>query len=84
MTPDVVQVRPLQDFCLLAEFSTGEWRWMDMKPYLAYPAFAPLSKGGLFQKAYIALGAVAWSDQIDLSPDTLYCLGTAVIKPSDA
>ena len=44
MTPDVVRVKPLPGFCLEAEFATGERRWFDMKPYLGYPAFAPLAE----------------------------------------
>jgi hypothetical protein len=72
MTPQVVRVKPLPDFCLEADFATGERRWFDMKPYLGYPAFAPLAEGNLFMKAHIANGAVAWNEEIDLSPDTLY------------
>jgi hypothetical protein len=72
MTPKVVRVKPLPDFCLEADFATGERRWFDMKPYLGYPAFAPLAEGNLFMKAHIANGAVAWNEEIDLSPDTLY------------
>lgn len=75
MTPDVVQVTPLADYCLLAEFATGERRWFDMKPYLGYPAFSPLADSALFQKAHVAFGTVVWNDEIDLSPDTLYLKG---------
>lgn len=75
MTPDVVRVKPFPDFCLEAEFATGERRWFDMKPYLGYPAFAPLAENGLFMKAHIAHGVVAWNQDIDLSPDTLYIRG---------
>ena len=48
MTPDVIAVKPLPDFCLEAEFSSGERFLFDMKPYLAYPAFAPLARDGKF------------------------------------
>jgi len=75
MTPDVVRVRPLPDYQLEAEFATGEWRVFDMRPYLAYPAFAALAEGSLFMKAHVVLGTVAWTDEIDISPDTLYLRG---------
>lgn len=75
MTPDVVRVRPLPDYLLEAEFATGERRLFDMRPYLAYPAFAALTEGSLFMKAHVALGTVAWTDEIDISPDTLYLRG---------
>ena len=72
MTPDVVRVKPLPDYCLEAEFETGERRHFDMKPYLRYPAFAPLVENNLFMKAHVVRGVVTWNDEIDLSPDTLY------------
>jgi hypothetical protein len=75
MTPDVVRVKPLPDYCLEADFATGERRWFDMKPYLGYPAFASLTEDHLFMKAHVAHGVVAWNDEIDLSPDTLYLRG---------
>lgn len=75
MTPDVVKVTPLPDYCLEAVFETGERRWFDMKPFLSFPAFSALTEQNLFMKAYAAHGTVAWSDEIDLSPDTLYLRG---------
>jgi hypothetical protein len=43
-----------------------------MRPYLAYPAFAPLLLDNLFAKAHVFNGTVAWNDDCDMSPDTLY------------
>jgi hypothetical protein len=48
MAPDVVRVRPLSEYRLEVEFATGETRLIDMRPYLTYPAFAPLAEGTLF------------------------------------
>lgn len=75
MTPDVVAVRALPDYCIEARFADGTGRRFDMKPYLHYPAFAALADGNLFMRAHIVCGTVAWSDEIDLSPDTLYLRG---------
>ena len=75
MTPDVVKVQALPDYCIEAVFADGERRWFDMKPYLQYPAFSALADGNLFMRAHVACGTVAWSDEIDLSPDTLYLRG---------
>ena len=75
MTPDVIAVRALADYALLAQFATGEWRRFDMRDLLQYPAFAPLQDPALFQRAHIQHGTVAWTDEIDLSPDTLYWRG---------
>lgn len=78
MTPDVVSVKPLPDYRLEADFANGEKRMFDMRPYLGFPAFAPLAEGSLFMKARVVLGTVAWSDDIDISPDTLYLRGLPV------
>jgi len=51
-----------------------------MHPYLDYPAFAELKKGSLFMRAHVANGVVAWNDEIDLSPDTLYLKGASVAR----
>ena len=75
MTPDVVKVRALPDYCIEAMFADGEGRWFDMKPYLRYPAFAALVDDNLFMRAHVSYGTVVWSDEIDLSPDTLYLRG---------
>lgn len=78
MTPDVIRVTPYPDYRLEAEFASGERRLFDMKPYMGYPAFAPLTEGGLFMNAHVCHGVVAWNDEIDLSPDTLYLRGETV------
>ena len=78
MTPDVIEVRPLPDYTLLAQFETGEWRRFDMHAYLHYPAFMALQDPALFQRAHVAHGTVVWTDEIDLSLDTLYLRGKSV------
>ena len=75
MTPDVIKVVPQSDYVIVAEFETGEVRRFNMRPYLHYPAFAALNESALFMRAHVAHGTVAWSDEIDLSPDTLYLHG---------
>ncbi|MBF0231209.1 MAG: DUF2442 domain-containing protein [Desulfamplus sp.] len=73
MRPDVIKVKPLiEDYKLDIVFANGERKLFDMRPYLAYPAFAPLIEDNLFAKAYVFNGTVAWNDEIDISPDTLY------------
>ena len=78
MTPDVIGVKPLPDYRLEADFANGEKRVFDMRLYLGYPAYAPLAKDALFMKAHVVLGTVAWTDEIDISPDTLYLCGAPV------
>lgn len=75
MTPDVIKVMATPDYSILAEFVTGEVRRFDMRPYLDFPAYAALKEPGLFMRAHVEHGSVVWSDEIDLSPDTLYLRG---------
>lgn len=75
MTPDVVRVQASPDYWIEAEFSTGEKRRFDMRPYLRYPAFSALKDSAMFLRAHVQHGVVAWTDDIDLSPDTLYLRG---------
>jgi hypothetical protein len=78
MTPDVVKVQTFADFTLEAEFADGTVRRFDMTPLLGYPAFSALREGNLFLSAKVRNGSVTWTDEIDLSPDTLYLRGETV------
>ena len=75
MTPDVIKVKATPDYFIEAEFATGETRRFDMRPYLEFPAFSALKEDGLFMRAHVEHGVVAWTDSIDLSPDALYLRG---------
>ena len=73
--PKPVAVTPLDHLVLRVRFSNGEVRQFDCKPYLSYPAYAPLENPGLFSSARIEHGTVVWNDDIDVSPANLYLLG---------
>lgn len=75
MNPDVVAVTTQADFCLFVTFKTGERKSFDVKPYLQYPAFQKLTKPGYFEKARVEHGTVAWDENTDLSPDSLFLMG---------
>ncbi len=78
MTPDVIHVKTQPDFELLVTFAGGECRRFSMLPYLQYPAFRVLTEPGKFALAHVANGTVEWTDEIDMSPDTLYIAGQAI------
>jgi Protein of unknown function (DUF2442). len=84
MTPDVTKVKVLPDFLLEVEFVNGEIRRFDVRPLLNYPAFVALREGSLFMAAEVVNGTVAWTDEIDLSPDTLYLRGELVQSNQEA
>ena len=74
----VCGVRPLDDFKLWVRFNTGEAKIFDFKPFLDYPAFAPLADKDVFRAVYIDYGVTVWNDgNIDIAPETLYREGTA-------
>ena len=80
MTPDVVHVKAFSDFRLEVQFSDGAVRRFDMNPLLGFPAFSTLREEGLFMAAKVQNGTVAWTDEIDLSPDTLYLRGEVMAQ----
>ena len=78
MTPDVTHVQTLANYELLVSFADGEKRHFSMSSYLSYPAYRILSQTGKFELAHVKNGTVAWTDEIDISPDTLYLAGQPV------
>lgn len=67
-----VAVKPLTDYRLLVEFSTGECKIFDVKPLLEKPHFAPIKNIAIFNAAHIECNTVVWNDEIDLCPESLY------------
>ena len=78
MTPDVVKVKALQGSNLEVEFADGSIRLFDVKTLLRHPAFSGLSDAAFFAKAKVFNGTVSWSDEVDISPDTLYLHGKII------
>jgi len=75
MNPKVIKVEPAQNYMLNLWFENGEQRRFDMKPYLDFEVFQPLKDLGVFYSANTFLGSVTWSNNSDLSYDTLYLEG---------
>ena len=80
MTPDAVAVETLENYELQVTFADGECRRFSMLPFLSYPAYKPLSEPGRFRMARIENGTVAWGEDMDISPDTLYIAGQRVAR----
>jgi hypothetical protein len=68
----VVRVVPREDYQLEIEFSTGEVRLFDVRPYLDKGIFSQLKDRALFARAFVAFDTVCWPNELDIAPETLY------------
>jgi Protein of unknown function (DUF2442) len=68
----VIHVNPREDFHLELEFSTGEKRVFDVRPYLEKDVFKQLKDISRFKQAHVAFDTVCWPDHLDIAPETLY------------
>lgn len=72
MNPRVKNVKPSSDYTLCIEFTNGEIRLFDMKPYLNTGIFKELQNKAIFNSVRPFLGSIQWKNGLDLCPDTLY------------
>jgi hypothetical protein len=72
MNPRVTSVMALDDYKLELTFDNGKVGIFSVQPYLDFPVYQPLKQASLFRQAKIVFGTVAWSSDIDMSPDNLY------------
>ena len=72
MLIDVIDVKPQNDFLLLLEFENGEKKEFDCKTLFDKKPFHKLQDKYFFNKAKVSFGTVAWLDEIDIAPETLY------------
>jgi len=72
MCPIVTSVKPEQDYSLILQFSNGETRRFDVKPYLNKGIFKELNDISTFYSAHTDGLSVEWKNEAALCPDTLY------------
>ena len=72
MNPRVTAVSALENNELLVQFTNGEKRRMDIRPYLTYPVFERLRHPEFFALVQADHGTVGWPGGIDLDPDSVY------------
>jgi Protein of unknown function (DUF2442) len=72
MNPRIKAVVTLENHELLLNFSNGEQRVFDVKPYLDKGVFKSLHEHQAFFSARVVAGSVEWAGEIGLSYDTLY------------
>jgi len=72
MNPDVVKVKPENNYTLHVWFSNGEEGVLDMKPYLDRGIFRELRELSMFNSVRPFIGTIQWANEADLCPDTVY------------
>ena len=75
----VVRVLPRDNYQLEIEFSTGEVRLFDVRPYLDRGIFTKLKDRALFARAFVACDTVCWPNDLDIAPETLYVKSVPIL-----
>ena len=71
--PQIISVRPLDDYRLEIVFSDGTRGVASLKDRLFGPVFEPLRDVSFFRQVSVDdYGAVCWPNGADLAPDALY------------
>jgi Protein of unknown function (DUF2442) len=72
MNPRVKEVKYEPHYKLVLIFLNNEVKEFNFSGYLDYPVYTPLKDELFCHKARVVNGTVAWDDEIDFDPDTLY------------
>ena len=82
MTPQAVNVIPLENHLLQVEFSNGEVRIFDVKPLIRGSWMGELSDPAYFKTVRIGGLSVEWPHEQDICPDQLYECSEPVLSYS--
>ena len=74
MSPNVIQVQPLDRYQLQLHFDNDEIRVFDVTPYLDKGIFTQLRSIDQFHTVKPFFGGIQWENEQDFSRDTLYLL----------
>ena len=68
-----IEVKAREGYRIWVRYSDGAEGEIDLSDLVGKGVFAAWNEPGYFEKVHIAdYGAVAWSDEIDLCPQSLY------------
>lgn len=65
----VVDVKPEENSFLRLEFSDGQKRILDMKPFLDFGVFNRLKDQKEFNRVHISFDTIEWDCGVDLDPE---------------
>lgn len=75
----ISDIKACEDWILTVSFTDGAVRLFDLKPLLASEAFTELKDPDLFKRVRNCSYFIEWENEADLSSDTLYLEGKAVL-----
>ena len=78
MSPNVIQVQPLDNYQLQLQFDNSETRIFDVIPYLDKGVFSQLKSIEQFKTVKPFFGGIQWENEQDFSRDTLYLLSNPI------
>ena len=78
MSPNVIQVQPLDNYQLQLQFDNSETRIFDVTPYLDKGVFIQLKSVDQFKTVKPFFGGIQWENEQDFSRDTLYLLSNPI------
>jgi len=78
MSPNVIQVQPLDNYQLQLQFDNSETRIFDVTPYLDKGVFSQLKSIEQFKTVKPFFGGIQWENEQDLSRDTLCFLSNPI------
>jgi hypothetical protein len=76
----VKSVIPLENYWLHLTFENSEQRYFDMKPLLNTGVFRTLKDPERFRTVRVAFDSIAWDNEIDIAPETLYHDGVVTLN----
>ena len=85
MIPDVISARYIDNYKIEVSFSEGTKGVVDFSKYLKMGGVFERFKNIEFFKNFTInteLGIIAWKDELDVSPETLYSEATGAPLPS--
>ena len=68
----VTAVKAQDGYQLELSFNTGETRVFDVNPYLKRGIFTELQDPSYFRSVRLAFGSIAWPNEQDFGPESLY------------
>lgn len=83
---EVRSAYPVGSHHLILEFETGEYRVVDIRPFLKGPVFEPLKDPVFFRqvKADPDVRTVVWPNGADICPDVLYAKSVPLKLPEES